>query len=150
MKTTNNNCHTKLFVFFALSVAVSGCTTRTAPPAAMARYLSADSVDIRKVLSAPPADNSALTRSEVEIILALQAGRTPADVAHLNAEGAFSPDLLTEVLGEPFKNNSPPATTALLKYVSADAKCVISSAKSCWKRSRPWVVDARMMQERGG
>ena len=144
MNATERRQKVVLLFLFALSVAVYDCAKAAEPPAAEGRYLAADAIDARTVLAEPPADNSEITRSEIEHMLTLQAARTPADVKHLNAEGTFSPSLLTEVLGESFKSDSLPATAALMKFVSADAKAIIGAAKSRWKRSRPWVVDNRI------
>ena len=130
------------FFLFALSIILYGCTNHA--EAAEGRYLGADAIDIKTVLSEPPADTSEITRSEIERMLALQAARTPEDVKRLNAEGTFSLSLLTEVLGKSFSGQFLPATEALLKFVSEDAKAVISAAKSQWKRSRPWAVDKRI------
>ena len=142
---TNNRLRkTVAFSLLAITVVLSGCTTHVAPPVATGRYLAAGAIDVRAVLSDPPADNSAITRSEIDRLLALQATRTPADVERLKAEEKFSPYLLTAVLGESFKSKSLPATEALLEFAGADARAVIRAAKSRWTRSRPWVVDARI------
>lgn len=115
-----------------------------APLEKTGRYLAAAALDIRAILPDPPPDDSTVTRSEIDRMLALQAARTLEDVQHLNAEGVFSPALLTSVLGESCKSNALPRTDALLKYVGSDAKAVISAAKARWKRSRPWIVDSRI------
>jgi acid phosphatase (class A) len=77
-------------------------------------------------------------------LLAIQAKRTPEDVARIKAEGQLSPYLFASVLGPSFKPDALPATDAMLKRVSADAASVIGQAKAIWDRKRPWVVDERI------
>jgi acid phosphatase (class A) len=131
-------------LLLTLMVVLFGHVLHAGSPSKAGRYLEAGAIDIGAVLPDPPANDAVVTRSDIERMLVLQAGRTPEDVKHLNEEGVFSSALLTSVMGISIQSNSLPATDALLRNVGIDAKAVISEAKGRWKRSRPWVVDGRI------
>jgi len=126
------------------SVLLSGCAAQSPDTQPGAGYLPPGAINIKKVLADPPADNSAAARTELDRLLAIQAKRTPQDVARIMSEPPLSPYLFSSVLGSSFNAQTLPATDALLKRVSADAAAVIDQAKACWNRKRPWVLEARI------
>ena len=152
----NGNWFRALTVFLAVGALVNGCSTPPSsqspaipqlsmnPMPSVAGYLPPNAIDVKAVLADPPTDDSATTRAELDRLLAIQAKRTPEDVARIQGEGPFSAYLFASALGASVKAEALPATDALLKRVSADAAAVISQAKTQWNRRRPWTVDTHI------
>jgi len=122
--------------------------TRTDPAPTAARpahYLAADAVDVRALVPPPPAPDSLVQRAEIEVLLHLQAERTPAQVARarlVDAEDAFG--FGSDVLGEWFKPANLPAATAFFAGLAADLTGFNRAGKSLFNRRRPPFLDARI------
>lgn len=130
-------------VVLGLCALLTGCASK--PPTVPGDgYLTPNAIDIKAVVSDPPADNSPAARAELDQLLAIQAKRTPGDVARIKAEGQLSPFMFSSVLGPSFKAEALPLTDAMLKRVSGDTTAVIGQAKAIWDRKRPWVLDDRI------
>ena len=75
-------------------LALSGLVARAASPT----YLSPTAVDALKLLPALLAGDSAEDRAELDLILAIQQKRTPADVARCESEVELTPDAFTSIM----------------------------------------------------
>ena len=114
-------------------------------PALAANYLAPDAIDVKALLPAPPAADSLVQHAELEVVLHLQAERTPAQVArakHVEDEDAFV--FGADVLGSWFTPARLPKAAAFFAAVGADLKPVSSITKELFNRRRPPYLDARV------
>ncbi|MFN0010501.1 MAG: acid phosphatase [Phycisphaerales bacterium] len=127
----------------------SSAATSTAAPTATATtkpstYLDAGAVDLLALLPAPPANDSPITRAEIELVLTLQREATPAAVARATSEERLTSAIFAEVLGPNFNDKALPRTAAFLKAAAADAGPLTNAAKDHFKRPRPPSIDRRV------
>ncbi len=117
-------------------------TPAKAPPAP--HYLAPAHFNLLAVLPAPPANDSPLTRAEIELVLAVQRGATPETVARAKADEDMTPLIFADVLGPSFNDKALPRTFAFLKGSTADASTIYNGAKDHFKRARPPTIDRRV------
>jgi len=100
---------------------------------------------IEALLHDPPADGSATTKSEIDLILQKEAALTPEEVKRIQSE-AVSPNayFFASVLGPWFTKEHLPITNALFQRVGATVHPVVDSAKNHWGRLRPFQQDERI------
>src|SRR5439155_27099341 len=91
-----------------------------------------------------PPDGSQAHRAEIERMLAMQAQRTPADVARCKSEEEVTVFAFADVLGPWFYAERLPRTAALMDVVYDQAREVSSASKKIWKRKRPPLYDSRI------
>ncbi len=111
-----------------------------------ANFLDADRIDLKALLPAPPAPDSPVTRAELDVVLQLQAGRTPAQAARcqlIEREDVFF--FGSEVLGSWFNAANLPQTAAFFAKVRTDFLPINRAAKAVWPRRRPSYVDAHIL-----
>ncbi|HEX4055920.1 MAG TPA: phosphatase PAP2 family protein [Tepidisphaeraceae bacterium] len=111
---------------------------------AVGPFVQPDDIDIKSILSPPPAQDSDQTRAEIERLLQLQAKRTDADVKRIRSEVKFTPFIFSDVLGSWFNPDDLPTTAGFLKEVMKNAASVEGHAKVIFGRHRPFVVDSRI------
>lgn len=109
-----------------------------------APYFDPATVNVKALLSDPPANGSATTKQEIDLILQKQAARAPEEVARIKRETHLNVWLFDTVLGPWFTEKNLPVTAALFKRVDATEYPVILSAKKYWDRPRPPAQDARV------
>jgi acid phosphatase (class A) len=109
------------------------------------KYIKPGDVDIKALLPAPPAPDSDQNKKEIEVLLQLQAGRTPQDVKNAKAEVKVTPFVFSEVLGSSFNPDDLPITTKFLAELTAEVKAVYSPAKKLYARARPYDADPRII-----
>lgn len=147
-------CRVLFAVLLGSSIVATGCKshsehTATAAPAARAsapqyKYLDVRTFDLATALPPPPADQTALTRGEIELMLAVQTDATEIARARAKAEESLRVWMFADVLGPGFSKEKMPKTAELLKRVEEDATLVTANIKSTWPRTRPNVVDNRV------
>lgn len=114
-------------------------------PVLAANYLAPDAIDVRTLLPAPPAADSLVQHAELEVVLHLQAERTPAQAAraqHVDAEDAFV--FGADVLGEWFSPANLPQTAEFFGKVRDDLLPINHATKELFNRRRPPFLDARV------
>jgi acid phosphatase (class A) len=104
-------------------------------------YLSPGQVDLSRLLAPPPANDSLRTRAEIETMLSLQLGRTPAQEAAARADREMSPFPFADVLGPRFVKDKLPNTAVFFENVRSDQRLFVSPAKKHFNRPRPYVLD---------
>ena len=124
-------------------VLVSVCTIQ-AKDVAAAHYIAPTAIDLKKLLPSPPADGSAETKAEIDLILQKQQARTPEEVARIKSEVKIQAFVFADLLGPWFAEKNLPLTAALFKNVDEDAHPVIASGKAFWNRPRPPLQDKRV------
>ena len=110
-------------------------------------YFDPATLDPREYLPNPPADDSATTEKELEVILQAQADRTPQQLELINSEVHYSVFVFDNVVGDWLSKDTIdglPLTTALLARVMETAKPIAESAKNDWNRPRPFLVNSRV------
>jgi len=107
-------------------------------------YLSPGQVDLSRLLAPPPANDSQITRAEIETMLSLQQARTPAQEAAARADKEMSPFPFADVLGPRFVKDKLPNTAVFFDKALSDQRLVVSPAKKHFDRPRPYVLDARV------
>jgi acid phosphatase (class A) len=105
-------------------------------------FVDANQVDITKLLPAPPADGSAMQKSELAELHNIQANRTPAMVAAAEADaGEKDMFIFRTTLGPAFSPGALPMTTTLSADIAANEPAVLKPAKQFFDRDRPFVAD---------
>jgi len=107
-------------------------------------YVAPDQFDFEQLLGAPPADDSARHRQELDRMLSLQADRTPAEERRCKSEETISVFAFSDVLGGWFNAKDLPVTSELMQQVQDQVKAVADVAKDKWKRVRPPLADRRI------
>ena len=116
-----------------------------AVPAFAAHFLTADAIDLKALLPASPAADSAVTRAELAMVLQLQAARTPEQAVRcrqIEGEDIFL--FGSEVLGPWFNAAQLPQTAAFFARVREDFLPVNRAAKDVYPRRRPPFADPRV------
>lgn len=102
-------------------------------------YLAPGAIDLPALLAPPPAPDSIVARGEQELMVRLQAERTPAQIALAkNYEELDVFKLLAPVLGPGCTAKNLPLTAALFQQAHAAARPTIAAAKTAWERPRPY------------
>jgi len=107
-------------------------------------YLAPDTIDVKTLISDPPADGSPEALKDIAIVYEKQQSRTEEDVARARADQRMTPDAFAGVIGAWFTNENLPETYGFLKKVQSDSQRVSEKGKKLWHRSRPPVVDTRI------
>ncbi|MBI3885205.1 MAG: phosphatase PAP2 family protein [Opitutae bacterium] len=113
------------------------------PPAP--HFLAPGTVDVRALITPPPAADSIVTRSEFEVLVQLQTARTPEQAARcqvIEDEDIFL--FGSDVVGPWFTAARLPRTAAFFALVREDFATINRTAKALWPRRRPSFLDARL------
>ena len=108
-------------------------------------FLAADAVDPRALIPPPPAPDSLIQHAEIEVLLNLQAARTPAQVTRarqIQAEDVFV--FGSDVLGPWFNAANLPKAAAFFAQVSRDFVPLNHATKKLFNRRRPPYQDERI------
>ena len=106
-------------------------------PSLAASFLAPGAIDPHALLPAPPAPDSLVQRAELDVLLHLQAERTPAQVARarlVDAEDVFV--FGADVLGPWFNAANFPRTAAFFAKVGDDVRPINSATKELFNRRR--------------
>jgi acid phosphatase (class A) len=88
-------------------------------------------------IPAPPADDSALDKADLDFTVALQDAATPAEIAHAVQSAGFTVFTFAEVLGPEFTAERYPRTAAFFARLAETANGVKNSLKDHFRRPRP-------------
>ncbi len=108
------------------------------------KFVKPQAIDFKSLLSAPPAEGSEQTKLELEQMLALQAHRTPEEVARAQSEVDLTAFAFSQTLGSWFNPDDLPETAKLFKQVFVDTKAIVDPSKEFYGRKRPPLVDSRI------
>ena len=105
-------------------------------------FVQADQLPARDLLEAPPANDSAETKSELAELHRIQDSRTPAQVAQAQVDDREE-DIFVyrEVVGEKLDPTRLPLTAALSGKVHSDEDVIVSPTKTYFGRPRPFMID---------
>jgi len=109
-------------------------------------YFDARALDLSRVLPPPPTDDSATTRSEIELMLKMQQERTPEEAARARADASYSVFRFADALDAPevFNAKTLPKTSSLFRKVTYEEGAVVQAGKRGFKRPRPFVLEPRI------
>jgi acid phosphatase (class A) len=127
-----------------ISIALLASMSLALAPTSQPAYLAPDNFDFKALLGDPPADDSQQHKDEVNLLLTLQASRTPDEIARCQSEVDATVFSFSTVLGPWFNAKDLPITAALMKEVTKQAKIPLSAAKKTWNRVRPMLADPRI------
>ncbi|MBL8200086.1 MAG: phosphatase PAP2 family protein [Chromatiales bacterium] len=109
-----------------------------------ARYVAPSAVDLRELLSPPPAEGSARAQQDLDAVLRAQEARTPETVKAAQDDAVVSVFRFSDVLGPAFNGDRLPKTMALFKSVGQDSTRIGLRAKQYWQRPRPYRASERV------
>lgn len=113
--------------------------------ASAANFVEPTVLDIATLVGPPPAPGSVVARAELDVVLQLQALRTPDQerrAREVDQETIFR--FGAEVVGPWFDGDRLPKTAAFFARVRADFVPVNRISKELWPRKRPPFVDPRV------
>jgi acid phosphatase (class A) len=110
--------------------------------AGQAYFVAPAEIDAADMLPAPPADDSAENKAEIRQLHQIEDRRTPADVAHAQADAAERDIFIFRtVLGDTFNAKALPLTAVLSAQVEQDGSAEIKPLKQIFHRLRPYQFD---------
>lgn len=122
--------------------AASRPRTEVGPQAAT--YISVADVPYRSFIPPPTATQSAVTRGEIELLLAIQADASPAARDRANDEEKLTVWKFASVMGPQWRKDRLPITDEVMAAVIKDAKTITDTAKAEFARTRPPSTDPRV------
>jgi acid phosphatase (class A) len=131
-----------LAVLSATPLLVNGCTS-VVHADAHSRYVDTKALDLVRLLPPPPANDSAETRAELDLMLQIQQERTASEAARAQADNEVNIYRFADVLGDPpaFTPARLPRTHALFRKITGDELAVIGAGKEGFARPRPYVIE---------
>jgi acid phosphatase (class A) len=108
------------------------------------RYLLANAVRPAVLLPPPPSVGSDEYKAEIDLLLALQATRTPVQIQRFLAQDAVGLASFTSVLPNRCTPENLPKLNTLLKAAVSDSKYFGNLAKDYFQRKRPYREDSRV------
>ena len=121
----------------------------TTPPAALSRtedYLTPASLNLYRLLPPPPEAGSAQERAELDELLKIQAGRSPAAAQRALDDATVSIFRFADALGNPpgFTPSQVPLTAQLFQRIGRAESLFINAAKDAYGRPRPFLTEPRL------
>jgi acid phosphatase (class A) len=109
-------------------------------------FVDPRSIDLSRLLAAPPSDTSEVTRTELDAMLMIQERRSPAQAAQALADNQAELERFSDAIGSPksLKELSLPLASALLDKADNDVSPMISASKDAFKRPRPYALETRL------
>lgn len=110
-------------------------------------YFDPRTLDLGRLLPPAPTNDSAITRSEIELMLKLQADRTPAQAERAKGDAAASIYRFADALGNPeaFTAAKVPKLDALVRKVTYEEGAVVQAGKRSFDRPRPFLLEPRIV-----
>jgi acid phosphatase (class A) len=115
-------------------------------PGGSGAYLTAQSLDLYRLLPPPPEAGSGSERAELDSLLQIQAARSPAAAQFARDDSKVSIFRFADVFGNPAKFDPAgvPLTAALFGRIAKDEALFLDTAKDRFARPRPFVTEKRI------
>jgi acid phosphatase (class A) len=108
-------------------------------------YLTSQSLAIASIVPSPPEQDSEATKDELAALHRIQTKRTPEQVKAARADDVEEDIFVFRgVVGDAFRGDRLPLTTALSKHVHSDESFISLPLKSRFQRPRPYQWDKSM------
>lgn len=108
-------------------------------------FVSADELQVARILPSPPAPDSKETAAELAELHRIQDTRTPAQIEAAKADDAEEDLFIYKtVLGPKFTKENLPLTALLSAHVHNDESFVVNPAKTFFHRTRPYLFDTTL------
>jgi acid phosphatase (class A) len=109
-------------------------------------YVDTKALDLVRILPPPPADDSAETRAELDLMLKIQESRSAAEAARAKADAEVSIYRFADALGDPpgFAGKNLPRTQALFRNILAEETAVVGTGKNRFARPRPFLLEPHL------
>jgi acid phosphatase (class A) len=112
---------------------------------AAAHFISPGTIDLPRVVPAPPAPGSLGASADLAVVLQAQAWRTPEQIAWAKVvEKQTIVTLYGDLFGPWFTAENLPTVMKLMTDVADDVRPISEAAKKQYSRARPYVVDSRV------
>jgi acid phosphatase (class A) len=110
-------------------------------------YFDPSTLDLGRVLPPAPANDSAITRAEIAMMIKLQSESTQEQKARAQADAAVNIYRFADALGNPeaFNEKQLPKTHALFRKVTYEEGAIIQAGKRSFNRPRPFVLEPRIV-----
>jgi acid phosphatase (class A) len=126
-----------------LNACAAAPTAMMTPAAATGpHFVTLAAFDFTRLLPPPPAANSIFARAELDVVVQVQAARTPEQVAWAKVVDADTVFNFADTLGAWFQRGTLPATDAFFKDLGDDLRAMDRASKTPFQRPRPFAVDA--------
>lgn len=132
-------------------LAVSGCASVQPPTpvqvdqaARSGHYIDATVFEIPRLLSPPPANDSAETRAELDEMLRIQASRSSEAAERSVQDAGVSVFRFADVIGPQFTEQKLPVVKAFFARLLEDEGLIVGPAKDAFDRPRPFVLEPRL------
>jgi len=122
-------------MLLTLGAFVLACGLVSAQSADPKPFTDAKQVDLLQILPPPPANDSAVTKAELDALVVIQTNRTKEQSDRAVADAVNNPN---------FTKDKLPKFAAFFDRVVATEPAVVDPAKDTWKRPRPYMADARI------
>jgi acid phosphatase (class A) len=104
-----------------------------------ASYLSAQQLDLSKMLAPPPPSNSELQSQDMTEVLRLQASRTPEQAERAIADNDQTLGrIVNDIFGDKAAALRSPKFAAFAERVIQDTRAIFLASKDVWQRPRPY------------
>jgi acid phosphatase (class A) len=108
-------------------------------------FTDAKEVNLLLLLPPPPAQDSAVTKAELDAVVAIQNSRTKAQSDRAVADDAENVWRFADVVNNPsFTKEKLPVFSAFFDRIVETEPAVVDPAKDLWKRPRPYMADSRV------
>lgn len=124
---------------FCLVVSLTALARGTVEP-----YPLAARLDLVTLLPPPPANGTEADRADLAAVLALQATRSPAQIALAKADAEASVFRFADAIGADFQAARLPQTARLFERLTASIGAVVAPVKDHWNRPRPFLASPRV------
>jgi acid phosphatase (class A) len=104
-------------------------------------YVVEGEIDLAQFLPPPPADDSPVTKAEIQELLKWQAQRTPEQVAFAQADANLTVFRFADTMGPYFTPERLPLLSQFFGACIANVELLINSPKAYYHRTRPYLID---------
>jgi acid phosphatase (class A) len=110
-------------------------------------YFDPRTLDLARILPPAPTNDSAITRGEIELMLRIQAERTPEQAERAKGDAAATIYRFADALGNPeaFTPAKVPKLEALVRKVTYEEGAIIQAGKRSFDRPRPFLLEPRIV-----
>ncbi len=125
--------------------AMEAAPATAAAPAPILAFLTPADVDPAHLLPPPPVEGSPIARAELAELHRIAAATTPDELAQAKWDNDHEDGMIFQsAIAPAFDLANLPATAKLLAEVRTEESVASSTAKSYFKRNRPWIVDGTL------